>query len=750
MSYWLINSVMVLNFINLLLLCTFVIIINNRKMKKIFGLLIAGMFMTMANAQQQINLLDITSGKYAQRGSQDMVSSPDGESYYLADAKKSMIIKYSYKTGLPTDTVFDVTKARECTFDSFQGFIISPDEKKLLVFNDKESVYRHSFKAHYYYYDIRRNMVRKLTENKSKQSIPTFSRDGRMLAYVADNNIWLAKFDYDSESQVTKDGSMGKIINGATDWVYEEEFATTCIMDFSADNRLLAFVKFDESAVPEFSFQYYRDQLYPGLFSFKYPKAGEPNSKVSVNVFDIDAKTIRKMDIPACEYIPKIEFLPSGDNLAVMTLNREQNDLNIYLANARSTVSKLLLNEKNDRYVDFGLASSLQFFDNQFIYLSEKNGYSHLYLYSNTGVEQRQLTSGNYDVTALLAVDPETQTVFYEAADESPLRRNIYKLELKKAKNAVTKLSVQSGYNTAQFSAKGKYYVNNFTNSTTPSYVTMHDASGKQLRVLEDNAQLKKHLSTIRLASKEFITVKAADGSDLNGYIMKPSGFDASRKYPLVMVQYSGPDSQQVTDAFGIDWTDYLVNQGFVVACVDGRGTGARGEEFRKCTYMNLGIKESDDQIAAARYFANLPYVDGSKIGIWGWSYGGYNVLMSMSRGEGVFAAGVAIAPVTDWRYYDTVYAERFMRTPQQNMDGYENGSPIKLASKLAGNLLLVHGSADDNVHFQNTMDYSAALIKANKQFDMFVFADKDHSIRGAANRAYLYEKIVRFLKTNM
>lgn len=719
-------------------------------MKKSFLFILISVCTASINAQEQISLQDITSGKYAPRGIQEMVSSPDGESYYQANADNTMIIKYAYKTGLPTDTVFNVKRARECTFDSFQGFIISPDEKKLLVFNDHEPIYRRSFKANYYYYDIRRNMVRKLTENKSKQSVPTFSHDGRMLAYVADNNIWLAKFDYDSESQITKDGDLGKIINGATDWVYEEEFETTSIMDFSADNRLLAFVKFDETLVPKFSFQYYKNELYPDLFSFKYPKSGQLNSKVSVNVFDIDAKTIRKMNIPDSEYIPKIEFLPEGDNMAVTTLNREQNDLNIYLTNGRSAVSKLLLNEKNDRYVDFELARSLHFFGNQCVYLSEKNGYSHIYLYSNTGVLQRQLTSGNFDVTAILAVDPLTQTVFYEAADESPLRRNVYKIDLKKTKSEIVKLSTKSGYNSAQFSTNGKYYVNRYTNAVTPVYITLNDASGKELRVLENNQTLKNRLSQIKLVTKEFMTLKAADGTDLNAYIMKPADFNSSKKYPLVMVQYSGPNSQSVEDKFAIDWTDYIVSQGFIVACVDGRGTGARGQEFRKCTYMNLGIKESDDQIAAAKYFGTLPYIDNSKIAIWGWSYGGYNVLMSMSRGNGIFAAGVAIAPVTDWRYYDTVYAERFMRTPQQNMSGYDNGSPIKLVNKLQGNLLLIHGSADDNVHFQNTMDYSAALVKANKQFDMFVFTDKDHSIRGASNRTYLYNKVIRFLKTNM
>lgn len=717
-------------------------------MKKLFSLLFVGAVFLNINAQR-LDLRDITSGKYAQRGIQPVTSSADGESYFQADKDNKMIIKYSYKTGLPTDTVFNVSKARDCTFTSFQGFVMSPDEKRLLVYNDYEPIYRHSFKANYYYYDIRRNLVRKLTENKEKQSIPTFSRDGRMLAYVINNNIWLAKFDYDTESQVTKDGEIGKIINGATDWVYEEEFGTTCLMDFSADGRLLAFVRFDESAVPQFSFQTYGGKLYPELFSFKYPKAGEANSKVTCNVFDIDSKTIRKMNIPDnTEYIPRIEFLPSGDELAVMTLNREQNKFDMYFANARSSVARSILHEENQRYIDSDLINSICFFGNQFTYLSEKSGYSHLYLYENTGVQQKQLTSGDYDVTEFLAVDPVSKTIFYESAEENPLQRAIYKIDM--VKGVKTKLSTKQGTNKATFSKNGKYFINRYSSVSTPALITMNDATGKDLRVLEDNAALRKSLASVSAAKKEFITVKSADGRELNAYIMKPADFNASRKYPLVMVQYSGPNSQEVVDRFAMDWTDYLVTQGFIVAAVDGRGTAARGEDFRKCTYMNLGIYESDDQVAAANYFASLPYIDGSKIAIWGWSYGGYNVLMSMSRGNGIFKAGVAIAPVTDWKFYDTVYAERFMRTPQQNMDGYNAGSPIKLANKLEGNLLLIHGSADDNVHFQNTMEYADALVKANKQFDMFVFTDKDHSIRGAANRAYLFEKVIKFLKTNM
>jgi dipeptidyl-peptidase-4 len=421
----------------------------------------------------------------------------------------------------------------------------------------------------------------------------------------------------------------------------------------------------------------------------------------------------------------------------------------MYFVNPRSTVAKLVLREESNYYIDADLLNSIHFLSNRFTYLSEKEGYSQIYIYGFTGTLQKKLTTGQYDVTTLLAVDEQTQTLFYEAADESPLRRNVYRINIDKGQPQ--KLSVRQGYNQASFSNHGKFFVNRFSDTRTPPLITLHDATGKELRVLEDNGQLAAQLAAAQLPQKEFITVPAADGiTQLNGWIIKPVRFDASRKYPVVMIQYSGPNSQQVLDRFGTDWYYALANEGFVVASVDGRGTGARGEAFRKQTYMNLGVMESDDQVAAGRYLASLPYVDGNRIGIWGWSYGGYNVLMSMSRGNGFFKAGVAIAPVTDWKFYDSVYTERFMRTPQQNAAGYADGSAISLASRLEGQLLLVHGMADDNVHFQNSVEYSRALIAAGKHFEMFFFPDKNHSIYGGNSRLYLYEKVIDFYRKNL
>ncbi|MEN9918800.1 MAG: hypothetical protein RL662_1236 [Bacteroidota bacterium] len=718
-------------------------------MKKICFLFVALTFTSILFAQT-LSLKAITEGQFNPKSVQAVVSAVDGEHYYQANSEKTKIIKYAYKSGLPVDTIFDTQTARDNTLSSFQDFLMSPDENRLILYTNGEAIYRRSFKADYYYFDIRRNLIRKLTENTSKQMSPVFSKDGRMLAYVCDNNIWLSKFDYATESQITKDGEAGKIINGATDWVYEEEFGETTLMDFSPDNKILGFVRFDETKVKEFSFQHFAGQLYPNSVSFKYPKAGEANSKVTCNVFDIESKTTRAISFPSddkdIEYVPRIMFTPASQ-LAVLTLNRDQNDFKMYFADPRSTISKLTLREQNEQYINSELLKSIRFVGDQFIYLSEKDGYAHIYLYSSTGVLQKQLTSGNYDVTAVLACDAISKTVYYQSAEESPLRRSIYKVDL--SKGTKTKLSTKAGYNSAVFSSNGKYYVNYWSNSTTPTIITVNDALGKEIRTLQDNKALVQVLASSAFAEKEFITVKGADGTDLNAWMLKPTDFNANKKYPLLMIQYSGPNSQMVLDQFKIDWVDHLVAQGFVVACIDARGTGARGQKFRKCTYLNLGIKESDDQIAAANYFGALPYIDSANISIWGWSYGGYTVLMSMSRGNGIFKSGIAIAPVTDWRFYDSVYTERFMRTPQQNASGYNGGSPIQLAKDLKGHLLLIHGSADDNVHYHNTMDYTSALIKANKQFEMFVFPDLNHSISGADNRNYLYTKVINFLKAN-
>lgn len=716
-------------------------------------LLLTGILLFVANTlcSQNITMNDINSGKFYPKNVGAFTSSQDGLHFYKANDKKTQIDKYDFKTGNLVATVFDVNTARECNLDSFEGFVISPDEKRIIIFDETENIYRRSKKSVLYDFNVTRNYIKRLTNSSIKQSEPKFSRDGRMLVYVADNDLWLVKFDFDSESRLTRDGKLNQIINGATDWVYEEEFGTTSIIDFSADNNLIAFVQFNEKDVDNYSIPIYNKGLYPDSFTYKYPKTGTKNSEVTCKIFDIENKTLKEIKLPGhIEYIPRIEFFPEGDNLAIFTLNREQNQFGLYSANARSLLAKEILQEKNEYYVNSQLLDNAIFLDASIIYLSEKDGFQHIYLLDKNGIEIKQLTSGTYDVTQILGVNEKTGDVFYQAAAISPLEREIYKVNTKTG--LTKKLSEKRGNNRATFSKQAQFFVNNYSNPTTPGTISLHEGNtGKVLSVMEDNKSLEQTLQGLKLPTKEFTTFLSADNNtELNGYIIKPYNFNPAKKYPVVMIQYSGPDSQLVLNRYELDWQMYLANQGYIVACVDGRGTGGRGEEFRKSTYMNLGIKESDDQIAVARQLGKLPFIDAKRIGIWGWSYGGYNTLMSMSRGKGVFKAGVAIAPVSDWRFYDTVYGERFMRTPQQNPEGYKNGSAINIINQLEGNLLMIHGSADDNVHLQNTMEYLDAAIGAGKNVDLFIMPDRDHSMTGAKNRNYIYNKVIKYFNDNL
>ena len=700
---------------------------------------------------KHVDLKEITDGKFRQvTAIGEMRSLPDGEHYTAMNADKSMIIKYSYRTGNPVDTLFNARKARECTFTDFDGYTISSTGHHILVWRDTESIYRRSTKAVVYDYDVRRNYVKPISDAKGKQMIPTFSPDGRMCAYVRDNNIWIRKFDFDTEVQVTKDGELNKILNGITDWVYEEEFAVTNLMAWSPDSEYLAFVRFDESEVPEYSMQMYGEGLYPGYYEYKYPKAGQKNSKVSVHSYSVVTKDTKEMKVPVEGdfYIPRITFTQNPDQLAIMTLNRQQNVFNMYYANPKSGVFRLILREENKCYVDSDWLTSIQFLNNGFTYVSEQDGSSHIYLYSPTGVMQRQVTQGNWDVTKFLGVDENTKTFYYESAEESPIRRSIYKID---AKGVKTKLSTEEGMNKAVFSDNFAYFVNTYSNANTPAKITVNETkTKKELRVLQDNAALKSKLKEYVFAKKEFMKVHTASDYEFNAWIVKPADFDPSKKYPVMMTQYSGPNSQQVLDQYGFDWEQYLASNGIIVVCVDGRGTGARGEAFRKCTYLRMGELESRDQVEAAQALGKLPYIDKDRIAIWGWSFGGYNTLMALSTGNGTFKVGIAVAPPTDWKYYDSVYTERFMRTPQENFEGYAATSPLRRVKDLQGKLLLVHGTADDNVHFMQTMEYAEALVQANKQFDMHVYKDRNHSIYGGNTRYHLYTKMANYLFNNL
>lgn len=708
---------------------------------------------TAQNGNKRVELKDITDGKFRQVTNVGEIRSlPDGEHYTAMNPDRNMIIKYSYRTGQPVDTLFNTQKARECTFDTFEGYTINSTGHRILVWRDTERIYRHSFRSVIYDYDVRRNYLHLLTEEEGagKQMIPTFSPDGRMCAYVRDNNIWIRKFDYDTEVQVTKDGEVNKILNGITDWVYEEGFAVTNLMAWSPDSEYLAYVRSDESEVPEFSMQLYGDGLYPGYDHFKYPKAGQKNSTVTLHSYSVATKDIKELKIPVNEeiYIPRITFTQNPDQLAVMTLNRHQNTFSMYYANPKSAVFRLILREENQKYIDPEWLNSIHFTKKGFTYVSEQDGYAHIYFYSPTGVMERQITKGNWDVTRLYGIDEATQTVYYESAEESPLRRAVYRVD---AKGNKTKLSTQEGTNTARFSDNFAYFINTNSSLSTPAVITVNETrSRKVLRTLQDNAALNEQLTQYSFPKKEFLTVQTASGYELNAWMLKPLHFDESGKYPVLMIQYSGPNSQQVLDRYTFDWEYYLASIGFIVVSVDGRGTGARGEAFRKCTYLRMGELESRDQVEAAQALGKLPYVDEKNMAIWGWSFGGYNTLMAMSTGNRTFKAGISVAPPTDWKYYDTVYTERYMRTPNENFEGYATTSPIRLANDLQGKLLLVHGTADDNVHFHQTMEYAEALVQAGKQFEMQIYKDRNHGIAGGNTRYHLYTRKVNFLLDNL
>lgn len=711
---------------------------------------------------QQITLDDVVDYKYSPASVRGVKPMADGESYSCVGEGGKSIEKRSFKTGETLEVLFDASTARGASIRAVEGYIISPDEKNILIETNRTRIYRRSATSTYYIYNVKNKTLAPLSTN-GPQECPKFSPDGNQIAFVRDNNIFLVKLLFNNaESQITKDGERNKVINGKPDWVYEEEFSFNCAFDFSADSEMLAWIRFDESNVKTFSFPWYRGSnpsmdeyaLYPGSYEYKYPKAGEENAKVSVLTYDIKSRVTRTMQVPldADGYIPRIQFTGEKDKLMVLTLNRHQDRLDFYAVNARSTTAQLILREENKRYVDEAAYADMDFSRDQFVLLSERDGYQHMYLYTIGGQLVRQLTSGEYEVTDYYGVDATGKNFYYASNEGSPLEKYIYKVD---ASGKKTKLSTEKGYNEAVFSNGCQYYLNTYSNLTTPPVYTLCNAAGKTLQTVEDNGQLKEMLAALPLGTPEIISVNTADGIQLNGWMVKPKNFDASKKYPVLMYQYGGPGYQMVFNSFdngfmgGLIWEQRLAQKGYIVVCVDGRGTGGRGDEFKKCTYMKLGDLESHDQVETALWLSKLPYVDKSRIAIWGWSFGGFNTLMSMCEGREVFNCGVAVAPVTDWRFYDTVYTERFMRTPQENPKGYDC-SPLHRYEKIKGNLLLVHGMADDNVHFQNSAELAEALVQLGYQFDMQVYTNRNHSIYGGNTRRHLVTRIENFLDAHL
>lgn len=698
------------------------------------------------NGSKPVTLDEVVGGKFYARGAgYGMRSLADGEHYSMISPDRNAILRYNFASGKLVDTLFSVNNARECNFKTFDDYQISPDGRHILLYTERESIYRRSSKAHIHHFDVRRRLVSPLSEQVGKVMIPTFSPDGRMVAFVRDNNIFIKKFDYDTEVQVTSDGKRNHIINGTTDWVYEEELEATRLMSWSEDGAFLAWVRTDESAVPEYRMPMYGERLYPEDYVYKYPKAGEVNSRVSVHVYNVADRSQKRISIAESDayYIPRISYIGRNQDLAVMTLNRQQNHFRMIYVNSKTLIPKTIFEERNSRYIMAENLQGIQFTAQGFVYLSERSGYSHLYHFGDRGELIKALTAGKYDVMDFYGID-KAGNAYYQAAEKNAMERNVYKVD---ARGKATLLGQGSGTNAAIFSEGFAYYIGTHTSLNDPQMTAVYKTGdAKPLRILEDNASLRERLREYKYAPKEFMELRLADGTMLNGWIVKPKALEAGKKYPVLMIQYSGPASQQVLDRYGFGWEYALAEQGVVVVCFDGRGTGARGEDWRKTTYLKLGIQESDDQIAAAQALASLPYVDASRIGIWGWSFGGYNTLMSLTRGKGTFKLGIAVAPVTDWRYYDTIYTERFMRTPKENPSGYEQSAVLTHAAQLKGHLLIIHGSADDNVHVQNTMDLTARLVEADIPFDMAIYTDKDHSIRGGNTSRHLYKKMMAYI----
>jgi len=670
----------------------------------------------------------------------------DGEFYtQIKNGEKGQeIIKYSFKNGKRVVRLF---KSSDFKIKRINSYSLSNDDRLMLLATEIESIYRYSKKAIYYVFNIQNNKIKKLSDNKVRY--PTFSPDGTKIAFVFENNLYIKDITNGKENQITFDGKKNNIINGASDWVYEEEFKLVRGFEWSGDSRTIAFYKFDESHVKEFSMDKFNGNLYPTQEVFKYPKAGEANSTVSVYLYNIDDEEKKLIYTEEdYEYIPRIKWSNDPNILTMIGLNRHQNKLDFIVVDSKDGSNKVLFTEEDKYYIDIN--DNLTFLPNNFfIWTSEKKGYNHIYLKGLDGSEE-QITSGSWEVTSFYGLDSDKMEIFFSSTEDGSINRSIYCLDLDSGKRK--KLSTQTGTNSAKFSNGLKYYINTYSNANIPPIFTLHKADGSLIKTIEDNTEFQNKLEEYNISEKEFITIYT-DNADLNAWIIKPPNFDDNKKYPLFMFLYGGPGSQKVLNRYegnNFYWYQMLAQKGYVIACVDNRGTGGKGTEFKKMTYKELGKYETIDQIDAAKYFGSLNYIDEKRIGIQGWSYGGYMSSLAITKGADVFSLAVAIAPVTNWRYYDNIYTERYMQTPQENPSGYDENSPINHVEKLKGKYLLIHGTADDNVHVQNTYEMSSALVRANKQFDLFVYPDKNHGIYGKNTRYHLYKKITNFILDNL
>lgn len=727
-------------------------------MKKLFSLFIASFLLIpgflMAQGQE-ITLKDIFgSRKFFPKGIYGLNPLKDGNTYSRQEGDSINV--YGYETGDYIRTLAvgkEMIPEGDTTPIELSDYTFSKDETKLLIATSTEYIYRYSSVSEYYIWDIAAKKLRQLSIG-GKQRLATFSPDASKIAFVRDNNLIVTDLVNNVETQVTSDGKQNGIINGTTDWVYEEEFAITQGFEWSLDGKKIAFYRFDESNVPEYTMIEW-GELYPKEIKLKYPKAGEPNSLVTVQIYDVASQQIIPVDLgtETDQYIPRIFWTKDPGKLMVLRLNRLQNELNLLLGDASTGKTTPVYQEGNQYYIEETNYDHFIFIDNnRFLMTSERSGYYHVFLHTlDRSAKFTELTTGNWDVTDVFGYDELTGLVWFAAATSSPINREIWTVDLK---GKMRKVSDEEGTHRPQFSTNFKYYIDNFSDANTPSVYTVNKPNGKVIRTIEDNQAQRKTRADCNFSKKEFYKFTTPEGVELNGWKILPPGFDPNKKYPVLMEVYGGPGSQTVLNGsgnpFDFTWYQMLAQKGYIIASVDNRGTGARGEEFKKMTYQQLGKYETIDQIEAAKYFASQSYVDPARIGIWGWSYGGFMSTLCITKGADVFSMAIAVAPVTNWRYYDNIYTERFMRKPQDNASGYDDNSPINFADKLKGKYLVIHGTGDDNVHVQNTMDMITALVKANKQFEMFLYPNKNHGIYGGNSRLNLYTKMTDFILKNL
>ena len=714
--------------------------------KILLCLLILGASVHAVFAQKNISLEDIwLNYSYYSRSVPGFNFMNDGESYSRLQSNK--VQKYSIKDGQFIEDLF----ALEMLADgvdaptSISGYSFSADEQKILVESNPESIYRYSYKADYFVWS--NGALEPLFDGKVMHA--SFDPSGSRVAFVYDNNLYIKNLDNGVVDQVTTDGKFNEVINGSADWVYEEEFGFTKAFQWSTDGKYVAYYRFDERAVKEFTMTIYKNEMYPEYQTFKYPKVGEQNATVSVFVYNVDTKGNVQADLSVDPelYTPRIKWAGPEHGLCVTMMNRHQNELSLNLVNPETGASKVLLEESNKYYID--ITDNLTFLNDgkSFVWTSEMNGYNHVYQYDMSGKLMNQITKGPWEVTSFYGVDEDNEKIYFQSTEEGSTERYVYEIGLNG--KGRRKMTPSKGWNSAQFSSTYDYYVlNHSAIDEVPSF-TVFNRKGKEIRVIEDNKRLQKIHDDMDINSAELMSITTEEGVDLNAYVIKPANFDPNKEYPLFMYLYGGPGSQQAVNSWrGMNywWFQMLAQQGYVIACVDNRGTGGKGEEFKKMTYQQLGHYETIDQINAAKYFGKLDYIDSNRIGIFGWSYGGYMSSLCLLKGNDVFKAAIAVAPVTNWKWYDSIYTERYMRTYAENESGFKDNSPVNFADQLVGNYLLVHGLADDNVHYQHTAEMTRALVNANKQFDTYVYPNKNHGIYGGPTRYHLFLKMTNFL----